>query len=140
VSGTDAVTYMVWDGQRWLSPPVSIMGHLEYPNIAISRGHVLHVVAMDFQRIFYIPGTTAAPELLPRVAPLPTPVIAATQDIGDSVAQATASVSPTTAVLEPGTNTLATEANSLSPVLVGVAMAFLLVGAVAAATLRRGRA
>ncbi|NLE45719.1 MAG: exo-alpha-sialidase [Chloroflexi bacterium] len=63
VSGTDAVTYAIWNEQRWLQPTISIIPHtLEYADIAISGGNRLHVVATDFQRVWYVQGVTDAPE------------------------------------------------------------------------------
>jgi hypothetical protein len=141
VSGTDAVTYIAWDGHQWLNPPVNIAGYLEFPNIAISRGRVLHVVASDMQRIMYIQGTVDAPERMPEIITPPTRVMEATQSVGKPETQATMlpPTTPTAVVLSSGVEVPPKAENPFLPALVGGGAAFLLVAAVVAVNLSRRR-
>ena len=139
VSGTDAVTYLEWNGRQWLDPPVNVLGYLEYPNVAISRGRVLHVVASDHQRIVYIRGTTNAPEVAAEIPPLPTRSAEATLGIARAETQTPLPPSPTMVAPTIDTTDLRKAGTSFSPIVLSAGAVLVFVFAVVAIVRTRQR-
>lgn len=139
VSGTDAVTYVVWNGERWISRPMNIAGYLEYPNITIERGHILHAVASDFQRIWYVRGQTDAPEVMTEFQALPAPPARAVTPGETATPPATATPQPTAtppALQQVGPPP---ESGLFTPILLSSALAFAVVAVVVVASIGRRR-
>lgn len=139
VSGTEAVTYRIWSKDQWDAAPRNIMPYLEYPNIVIARGHVLHVVASDFQRIWYIRGITDAPEIAPDFTVLPARPQEASPTITTPRATPTAEAGAPATTLPPELASPPSQVNSLTPILLSSGLAFLVVAAVVAMALGRRR-
>jgi len=133
--------YFRWDDGAWSSPVLispgldgsgvtGESGSLEQPSIAISQGNQLHAVFHDgFERIWHTSAAIDAPYEAP--VALPTPVAVA-------VAAATANLAATPAPnLQPTPTPIALSlapppdsGSTFTPLLIGVAPALLLVGAV----------
>lgn len=142
--------HLRWQDGAWSSPVLISPGldgrgvtgqssSLEQPSIAISQGNQLHAVFHDgFERIWYTSAAIDAPYVAPIALPTPASVPAALP-----AATPTAVLSPTaqpTPAVPPMTQTGTPDnPSAIAPLLLGVAPAVLLIGAVVvwASTRRR---
>lgn len=115
------------------------MPYLEYPNLVIAKGHVLHVVASDFQRIWYVRGMTDAPEKVEEFKALPTQPQGTAPAIATPRAAPAATPGAAALALAPEQASPPPQANSLAPIVLSSGLAFLVVAAVVAVALGRRR-
>lgn len=142
--------YLRWQDGNWSSPLLisgAVDGYgvtrsnptLEGPQLAISEGNRLHVVFQDgTERIWYTSTTVDAPYEAPQALPTPTTAAIATALVAPT-AIATANPQPTPTLGPPIQAASQDTTSTFIPLLIGIAPAVLLVGAVVlwASTRRR---